>query len=165
MNPIPTLYLKAGAAALVIAISFGSGWLTQGWRKDAEIQRLQLSHQRALTASEQQARLAEMLARSTEQKFQQKLQEAQDGARKRETTLRADAAASRAAAGSLRDQLATIRGGLTQASSQARADTAAALAVVLERCSVEYRELAEVADRHASDVRTLIDAWPVQPSR
>lgn len=165
MIPIPTLYLKSGAAALALTLAFGAGWKVESWRMSGQVEGLMLSHQKAQTAMVEKARVAEANARSVEQQFQQKLQEAQDAAKLRETDLRKDAAASRAAAGGLRDQLATIRGGLAEASSQARADTAAALTVVLERCSVEYRELAETADRHTNDIRTLIDAWPMRPAR
>jgi len=165
VTPIPTLYLKAGAAALALALAFGAGWMTQSWRKDGEIQSLQLRHQRELTASEQQARLAEMLARSTEQQFQQKLQEANDAARKREITLRRDADGARVAAGGLRDEVAALRRRISIAPEASRADATAALGDVLLACTERYRSVAEEADRHASDVRTLIDAWPVAPAR
>lgn len=34
---IPNLYILAGAAAVSVAVGFGSGWKVQGWRKDAAI--------------------------------------------------------------------------------------------------------------------------------
>ena len=156
----PATYLKAGAAAAVLLAAFSAGWLTQGWRKDSEIQRMALSHQRTITAAAEAARIEEGAARSTERKLQQKLQEAQDAARQRETVLRRDADAARVAAGGLRDDLAALRRGTAQASDEARALAAAAVDDVLGQCTDRYQRLAETSDRHVSDLRTLIDAWP-----
>lgn len=161
MIPLPpTTYLKAGAAAAALLVAFSAGWLAQGWRKDAEIQRLALSHQRTLTAAAENSRVAEGAARSTERQLQQKLQEAQDAARQRETTLRRDADAARTAVGGLRDDLAALRRRTASDSEAARALAAAAVDNVLLECADRYRGLAETADRHVSDLRTLIDAWP-----
>ena len=38
--------------------------------------------------------------------------------------------------------------------------TADTLAALLDQCQTDYRAMAEVADGHANDARTLMEAWP-----
>lgn len=73
-----------------------------------------------------------------------------------------EAAAKRARAqsDSLRNDLTAIRAklpGLTRDAVNKYADAASA---VFGECSRRYQELAETADRIASERQTLIDAWP-----
>jgi len=100
------------------------------------------------------------VARAKEQYMQTKLQEAQNAATQRDQTIRAAATAAATAGDRLRIALDTIRAGLPNATPAASRDTAAALAAVFGDCAKEYRGLAEIADRHSSDSRTLIEAWP-----
>jgi len=99
-------------------------------------------------------------SRAKEQSMQTKLQEAQNAAIQRDQTIRAAATAAATAGDRLRIALDTIRAGLPTATPASSRDTAAALATVFGDCAKEYRGLAEIADRTASDVRTLTEAWP-----
>lgn len=86
--------------------------------------------------------------------------EARKNGADREQTIRTLATATGSASNSLRDTLAAIRGGVPSASQEALAKSTTALAAVLTDCQGRYRELAEKADRHASDAKTLDEAWP-----
>lgn len=81
----------------------------------------------------------------------------------REAIIRTLAAGSNAANLGLRDTLAAIRSGVPGASSDALGKSVSTLATVLADCSGRYQAMAERADRHASDVKTLQDAWPTNP--
>ena len=99
-------------------------------------------------------------ARVKEQSMQTKLQEAQNAAIQRDQTIRTAAAAAGAANDRLRIALNAIRASLPTDTANASRNTAAALATVFGDCAEKYRGLGEIADRHASDSRTLIEAWP-----
>lgn len=103
---------------------------------------------------------AEMRARKIERDMTIKLQEAQNAATEREKHLAADAAAARAAAGSLRDHIAALRGQLAATTAEACHATADAALAVFGECSAEVGRLAKAADGHASDAQQLSDAWP-----
>lgn len=144
-------HVAAGIAGAVLAGLLS--WNVQAWRYDAQISSIQAKH-----ASE--SARAEAATRAQEASFNQRLQDAQNAATKRETKLRADADAARRTVDGLRGTLYNFRASLPNASPAAviaRADTAAEL---LGTCADEYRSVAEAADRIASDRQTLIDAWP-----
>ena len=115
---------------------------------------------RAVTEYNVKLLAATNAARAKEQYMQTRLQEAQNAATQRDQTLRAAAASAATAGDRLRIALDTIRAGLPNATPTASRDTAATLATVFGDCAKEYRGLAEIADRHASDSRTLTEAWP-----
>ena len=80
----------------------------------------------------------------------------------RETALaaaRAAAGKSAAAAASLRGQLDTARGRLSEADAATCADYATAASSVFSECVARYRSVAEAADGHAADAGALIGAW------
>lgn len=144
-------HTAAGIAGAVIAGALA--WQTQAWRYDAQISSIQAQHAR-------ESAKAEAATRAQEASFNQRLQDAQNAATKRETKLRADADAARRTVDGLRGTLYNFRASLPNAAPAAviaRADTAAEL---LGTCADEYRSVAEAADRIASDRQTLIDAWP-----
>jgi len=78
----------------------------------------------------------------------------------RETSLRAAAAAAASDLAGLRDDLAAMREHLAGATRDSILKRTDAVAAVLADCSRKYQGMAEVAERHSSDVRTLIEAWP-----
>ena len=147
------IYTHAAAAIGGAVIAGALAWNVQGWRLGNEINGIKAQH--AAESAKAQAD-----TRAKELAFNQKLQDAQNEATKRETKLRTDAATARRAADGLRGALYEFRASLPNASTSAlvaRADTAAEL---LGACVSEYRGVAEAADRIASDRQTLIDAWP-----
>ena len=77
-------------------------------------------------------------------------------------TVQADAAAARAAAGSLRNQLAADRRSIAAHSPATVLDYANAASELLGECASEYQSLGEKADGHAADAAALMRAWPGQ---
>ena len=148
----PYLY-RLAAVAIFIAGAFVTGIFTG---RD----QVQDKWDAARAVQVQAAFAAERLARSKEQSLMTQLAEAQNAATERETKLRADYAAAHAAALGLRDTLATRRERLPAASADACRQTSAAALDVLGECSATVERLATAADGHASDVKTLTDAWP-----
>ena len=145
--------IKIGLALVIGALI---SWSVQSVRYDT-LRREYDSYR----ADAQQAQLdAVQAARLVEKKNTQRLQEALDGAERREAKNLADAAAARRAAGSLREQLAAIKSGLPGVSADACRVRASALSDVLGDSVEAYRDLAEQADRLVSDLRTLSDGWP-----
>ena len=136
MNP----YLLA---AMISAAFFG-GWSVNDWRHDA-------SQKQAVEA----AAVAQRELHALDQARSRAALDAQNLARQREIVLRADAAAART-------ELARVQSATQQATRIARADpqacpdTAAALGVVFDLCAAELTELGANADRHTSDIRTLL---------
>lgn len=98
-------------------------------------------------------------SRRIEQLRQSRADEAGAAATKRAGVLAADAARARDAADGLRDDLNATRLYAAQ-SLDAATKSVAALSDVFQQCSRRYSELAEAADRHASDSLTYQQAWP-----
>lgn len=86
---------------------------------------------------------------------------AQNEASIRESTLRGLAVAARSESAGLLDDLATLRKNLANATRDAAVERATALSTVLGQCDERYTTLAGTCDRHVSDIKTLMDAWPV----
>lgn len=169
--PLGTAYWKPALIAVALAASFAAGLQVKGWSTDAQVERLMTRHAELQTVAANKAKDAEAAARAAEAKnraietaLNQQLQDAQNAARTRETTLRRDADAARKSAGGLRDELAALNRRLAEAPLEAVLVGTAAVGDVLLECTERYRAVAEKADRHASDVKTLSDAWPVQPA-
>jgi hypothetical protein len=119
-----------------------------------------IGYQKAVAEYTAKALVAEQAARAKETLLTQQLNEAQNAAIQREKVIRDTSAAAAAASVSLHDTLTTIRSGVSSASADALSKSVVALTGILDNCQREYRGVAEVADRHASDVKTLTDAWP-----
>lgn len=99
-------------------------------------------------------------ARTTEQEWNDKLNQERNNATKREIKLRADADSSHAANDGLRDQLSATARRIAQGPKGSCPDAATAIGELLNSCSQRYQELGEIADRHSSDIETLIKSWP-----
>lgn len=92
--------------------------------------------------------------------LQSQVVKAQNEAKKRETELRAAAAGALSESDGLRDDLNALRDQLATASSDSRAERAAALATVLSQCAARHQDLAQRCDRHVNDIRALTEGWP-----
>lgn len=101
---------------------------------------------------------AQESARQIEQQRQQQAQEAIDASKKREAALRADAAGARTALERLRNAIRATSDMPSGAGNAQRGPSTAD--ELLARCAAEYQRMGEIADQHASDVKTLIEAWP-----
>lgn len=152
LMPYKTLLEALAFAALIAGIAFG---VHRFLSHEQDI-----GYQRAVTEYQAKQLAAEQAARAREQALQNQLKEAQDAAATREKTIQDAASAASVAAGSLRDTLANIRNRLPATAVDACRKTADTLAAVLGQCQDRYRDLAQRADGHASDVKTLTDSWP-----
>jgi len=129
-------------------------WAFQDARHEAE-----LSDMRLHAAEEKGASLIKI--RQIEGELNEKYTQALNSARDRERDLRADVAALRDSAASVRTQAAEAARRLADAPVPAVLEYANTLGDVFAECSARYGEVAAQADGHASDARTLIEAWPV----
>lgn len=152
LSTIPFGYRLAAALAFIAAVYFtglvvGREQIQDKWDRVKAIQT-------------QAALAAEAAARIKEQTLMNQLAEAQNAATERETKLRADYAAAHAAALGLRNILAGLRNGLPAATPDACRQTSATAIDLFGECTATVERLAAAADGHASDVKTLTDAWP-----
>ena len=133
---------------ILLSLAFGGGWQINQWRHDA-------SQKQAIEA----AAIAQRELHAMEQKRSNGVIAAQNVARTREIALRRDADSARDALDSLRTQsdAALSR---ARSSHDACSIAAAAQAIVLTQCATELTTLGGIADRHASDIETLVGAWP-----
>ena len=143
----------------LILAAIGGGWVAwslQGFRLD------DLKHDFAgyKTQVEQQAVEARQAALKQKEQWIKEKEDAEQKGAEREATLRTERDRALAGARRLRDDIATLRTRLPNAIPSACLATADALAGLLDQCQQEYRGMAEVADGHASDVQTLMEAWP-----
>lgn len=129
-------------------------WAFQDARHEVE-----LSDMRLKAAKEKGASLIKI--RQIEGELNEKYIQAVNSARDRERVLRADVAALRDAAQGLRAQHTEAMRRLAQAPAEAIREYAATVSDVFGECQARYAEVAEAAQRHSDDVRTLIEAWPV----
>ena len=147
------IYTHAAAIIIAAALAGWAGWSVQGWRMGEQIAALKTAQAEAVNTATREAR-------AQESKRFQGVQNAQAAAQTRAQAARRDADAARSELDRLRNDIAATRGGVPGESTAACAQRADAAADVLGQCAAAYSDLAAVADRHASDARTLIEAWP-----
>lgn len=151
--PLPII-----SALLAAALAFATAWQAQSWRYERLIAEQQAGQALQLAQSHADARAAQAA-------LDAKYQGALNDARRRETSLRESAAAARAESDGLRQLAADTARRLAAAPATAVLDYAATASGLLADCSAAYQGLAATADGHTSDVRTLMQAWPVNPRR
>lgn len=150
---IPTIYTHVAAVLLGGAIAATSVWSIQGWRLGGQIAALQAQHAAAQAKAEADARATQLTIDTT-------YQEALNAARSRETVLRRERDVARTESDGLREQSAAAARRLADAPHATVIDYATTASELLADCGRSYQELASTADGHATDVRTLIEAWP-----
>ena len=149
-------YKLAIEIALLGALAAGAMWGVHQF----------LEHERDIGRAEVQARWDTQTAKDKDaarvetERLAKQAADAEKNGNDREQTIRTLAAASGNANVGLRDTLAAIRSSVPKASTETLANSVGTLSTVLADCTGRYRELAEKADRHASDTKTLDDAWP-----
>jgi NAD-dependent DNA ligase len=142
------LIIAAVIAATAFAGGFGTAWKIQAGNINAK----EAAHAKQELANVQQSAAADI--RRLDNAIT-----AQNRATARAVALRRDADLARTELGRLR--LAVASAVQTASTSPATCpERAAALGDVLTELGRAGAELAEKADRHASDVKTLTEAWP-----
>ena len=151
LEVIPGLYSHIAALALGAALAGLGAWQAQAWRYDAQIADMQASHAQASADAAQKAMDDTIkMQRTKDAAIQQAEQRAAQNA--------AAAAAARRTADGLRDTIYAFRAKLPNATAATVAVAADTAAELLGACVNEYRSVAESADRHADDARTLVEA-------
>lgn len=141
-------------AAVIGAASAGIGaWQVQGWRYGVQIAEIEANHAKAVQDSID-------AAHEKQKEITDGYIKALNDARTRETALRRDVAVASDAANSLRKQAADAARQLASQPPATVVIYATSAGDLLAECSAEYQRLAEKADGHAADVKTLIEAWP-----
>ena len=143
-------------ALLIAAVVVALGFAWNGFIKHEQ----NIGYQKAVAEYNVKLLAAKEAADRREQELTTQVQEAQANGLKREETIKALAAAVGKSSDSLRNTANAIRLGLPNATVEAARTAADAFATVFSECQGRYGELAAKADGHASDVRTLEEAWP-----
>lgn len=152
----PTLITHLLAAAVTAA----AAWFYQGARMDAAVAAVRLKMSVAAEKAADEKLQAVGVARDEERAIAKIYQEALNAARTRETALLRDRDAARAESDGVREQAADAARRLAEAPPAAVLEYATTTNELFVDCGRRYAELAEKADGHASDVRTLTEAWP-----
>ena len=147
------IYTHAAAALLGASIAAVGAYKVQDWRYTGQINQIKAAQAEAVNTATREARAQESA------RFKG-VQDAQAAAQTRAIAARRDADAARGELDRMRDTLSATRGGVPGESTAACTQRADAAADVLSQCATAYLDLAAIADRHASDARTLIEAWP-----
>lgn len=148
----PTVIKPLLIAAVIAAAVFAWNWFISYEQN--------IGYQKAVAEYNVKLLEAKEAADKREQELTAQVQEAQANGLKREETIKALAAAVGKSSDSLRNTANAIRLGLPLATVEAARTAADAFAAVFTDCQGRYGELAAKADGHASDVRTLEEAWP-----
>lgn len=150
---IPPVAIKALLIAAV-AVALGFAW---NWHVKHE---QNIGYQKAVAEYNVKLIEAKERADKRERELTAQVKEAQDNGLKREETIKALADAVGKSSDSLRNTANAIRLGLPNATVEAARTAADAFAAVFTDCQRRYADVAEKADGHANDVRTLEEAWP-----
>ena len=150
---IPPVAIKALLIAAVV-VALGFAW--NGFIKHEQ----NVGYQKAVAEYNVKLLAAKEAADRREQELTTQVQEAQANGLKREETIRTLAAAVGKSSDSLRNTANAIRLGLPHATVEAARTAADAFATVFTDCQRSCVEVARASDGHASDVRTLEEAWP-----
>jgi hypothetical protein len=157
MNPWAILlpYLVAALSGLA------AGWLVQGFRLTAA----QAEFRMYRAQVEAGAATAEIEKSNLEWRWSQEKEDAEKDAGLRQAKIEMERGHLRAAVDGLRRDNAALRERLAGDAGAACAVPATTLLDLYEECVDEYRTLAGEATRHASDIETLIAAWPAMSPR
>ena len=141
------------AAAIAGVLAFGAAWQVQAWRYGEQITTIKLEHAEAIASS------AKSALKLTEY-YRENADAAVKKAEARAAQNKRDADRLRTELDGLRGDLADVPDRIRSASREVVDQYAATATVVFGECAARYSELAGAATGHASDVQTLMDAWP-----
>lgn len=146
------------AAAIAGVLAFGAAWQVQGMRYGEQIADLKLEHAEAVASS------AKSALKLTEH-YRENADAAVKKAEARAAQNKRDADRLRTELDGLRGDLADVPERIRSASREAVDQYAATATVVFGECAARYSDMAEKAQGHASDVRTMMDAWPTNDNQ
>lgn len=150
------IYTHAAAAIGGAILAGVLAWQVQAWRYDAQIAGIKAQHADLVASS------AKSALKLTEH-YRENADAAVRKAESRAAQNKRDADGLRGELDGLRGDLATVPDRIRGATRDAVDQYAATASVVFDQCVRRYSEMAGAAQGHASDVQTLMDAWPSQP--
>lgn len=148
---IQTVYVKG----LVVLAAFVAGAFVNGWRVESH-------YQSQISAIEAERQAERNEAERKTRRISDQYMEALNNARTRENEIRLAADGARSELDRLRITIKK-RSSAVAASPASAVDYSIASADVFGECAAELTALAGKADGHASDLRTMIEAWPMNP--
>ena len=148
---IPTVYVKG----LVVLAAFVAGAVVNGWRVEAH-------YQSQISAIEAERQAERNEAERKTRLISDQYTEALNNARTRENEIRLAADGARSELDRLRITIKKRSAAVT-ASPASAVDYSIASADVFGECAAELTALAGKADGHTVDLKTMIEAWPVNP--
>ena len=148
---IQTVYVKG----LVVLAAFVAGAVVNGWRVESH-------YQSQISAIEAERQAERNEAERKTRLISDQYTEALNNARARENEIRLAADGARSELDRLRITIKK-RSAAVAASPASAVDYSIASADVFGECAAELAALAGKADGHVSDLRTMIEAWPVNP--
>lgn len=147
---IPVQLIVAGVIAVA---SFGAGWTAQGWRADASMANLRNDYSKRDFRALENAHADTLRLQATKDEAERKHAI-------RVADLRKSVAATAVIADGLRNDLATARAAMPDASCSSLRGYSATLSTVFDECAAEVGRVASQADGHAIDALKLLEAWP-----
>lgn len=142
------MYTYVATGLIAASVAFTGAWKVQEWRYGAKEKEHAEQHLES-----------ERLAAKGALRNADRVIEAQNKAQAHERRLRMDAAGARATAERLSDEIAATTRAAT-ASKEACIERTNTLGELFKDSADAYRDVAEKADRHASDAQRLSDGWP-----
>ena len=148
---IQTVYVKG----LVVLAAFVAGAVVNGWRVESH-------YQSQISAIEAERQAERNEAERKTRLISDQYTEALNNARTRENEIRLAADGARSELDRLRITIKKRSAAVT-ASPASAVDYSIASADVFGECAAELTALAGKADGHTVDLKTMIEAWPVNP--
>ena len=148
---IQAVYVKG----LVVLAAFVAGAVVNGWRVESH-------YQSQISAIEAERQAEQNEAERKTRLIAGQYMEALNNARTRENEIRLAADGARTELDRLRITIKK-RSAAVAASPASAVDYSIASSDLLAECAGEYQALAGKADGHASDLRTMIESWPMSP--
>ena len=146
---IQTVYVKG----LVVLAAFVAGAVVNGWRVESH-------YQSQISAIEAERQAERNEAERKTRRISDQYMEALNNARTRENEIRLAADGARSELDRLRITIKKRSAAVT-ASPASAVDYSIASADVFGECAAELTALAGKADGHTVDLKTMIEAWPV----
>lgn len=156
LGMLKTWWPQIVASLALVAFGAWAAWQIQGVR----IGHIETAFSKYQNEVKQNELDAKRVALDKEKFWLGEIENARINAQSREARLKKDVAVAQSAVGGLRNDLRAMQARLATSPNETCLSTAIAIGDLLSQCGEDYQSMAEIADRHASDVKTLIEAWP-----
>ena len=149
-------YLLIAKVALVVLLLGGAAFGVHTYNTHQQ----DIGYAKAVSEYSQKLIAAQESAQRETAALNQKLQEANNAANRRNKQIDAAHAAAQSASDGLRSAVDSLGNSVPGATAAALANAVTSTSSLLVTCSERYSGVAEKGSRHASDVETLLNSWP-----